>query len=114
MHVLILSFICLLPSEDAYAALHKCLQVDDFELAEETPEKVQRPSKARTPNTASPDALEPQARLSRPLASAERRAVVGIAGLSPVVEHEEPGSVSQLINEARDASPCATGRTDLT
>ena len=93
--------------------LQNCLQVDDFELAEETPEKVQRSSKARTPVTASPNEQEPQVRLSRPVASAEQRAVERIAALSPVVEHEEPTSVSQLTNKVGDASPCATGRSDL-
>ena len=90
------------------------MQVDDFELAEETPEKAPPSySKARTPVAASPDAPEPQARLSRPPASAERRTAEWVTALSPVIEHDELSPCGQpSVQDAAD-SPAATGELEL-
>lgn len=79
---------------------HDCcdLQVDDFELAEETPAKAPPPS--RTPVTASPDPPEPQTRRAKPPASAERRTAEWLTALSPVMEHEEHSPVDHLGSRA--------------
>lgn len=69
-------------------------QVDEFELAEETPVKAS--SSSRTPVTASQDAAEPQARRMKPPASAERRTAEWLSALSPVIEHEEHSPAGQL------------------
>lgn len=78
------------------------LQVDDFELAEETP--VKAPPRSRTRMTASPDAAEPQARRSKPPASAERRTAEWLTALSPVIEHDECSPASQPGTRVADAS----------
>lgn len=70
------------------------VQVDEFELAEETP--VKAPLSSRTPVTASQDAPEPQARRMKPPASAERRTAEWLSALSPVIEHEEHNLAGQL------------------
>lgn len=79
---------------------HDCcdLKVDDFELAEETPAKAPPPS--RTPVTASPDAPQPQARRTKPPASAERRTAEWLTALSPVMEHDALSPVDHLGSRA--------------
>lgn len=83
------------------------LQVDDFELAEETP--IKAPPASRTPVNASPDAVEPQARRTKAPASAERRTAEWLTALSPVIEHDECSPASQLGATVADASLGETG-----
>lgn len=113
-----LSSLDLLCLDEITAATHRhafqcLLQVDDFELAEETP--VKAAPRLRTPVTASPDAAEPQARRLKPPASAEWRTAEWLTGLSPVIEHDEHSPVGQLDTRVADASLGETGvRSRLT
>ncbi|DBA71502.1 TPA: hypothetical protein ACH3X2_011289 [Trebouxia sp. C0005] len=85
-------------------------EVDDFQLAEETPVKAKPNSRSRTPVAASPEASEPQARPARDAASAEQRTAEWVTALSPVLEHDErqsPGAALQT--HAAEASPAEPG-----
>ncbi|KAL0051746.1 hypothetical protein WJX82_001400 [Trebouxia sp. C0006] len=90
-------------------------EVDDFQLAEETPVKAkpkpkEERSRSRTPVAASPEASEPQARPARGAASAEQRTAEWVTALSPVLEHDEhqsPGAA--LKTHATEASPAEPG-----
>ena len=64
------------------------MQVDNFELAEETPFKSKPPARSRTPVISSPES-EPQLCPPRLPASAERRTAEWVTALSPVIEHDE-------------------------
>ncbi len=98
-------------NSNVHVSLH---QVDDFELAEETPVKAHCHSRARTPVSPSPEPSGPQAPPPRPPASAERRTAEWVTALSPVLEHDE-GHTSHspagaVETQALEASPAGTGK----
>ena len=64
------------------------MQVDNFELAEETPVKSKPQARSRTPVATSPES-EPLLCPPRLPASAERRTAEWVTALSPVIEHDE-------------------------
>lgn len=102
-----------LPAPD-HERLRSGCQVDEFQLAEETPEKTRPHARARTPVAASRETQEPQASLARAPASApasaERRTAEWVTALSPVLEHDESQSPANTLKmSAAEASPSDTG-----
>lgn len=102
-----------MPASD-HERLRSGCQVDEFQLAEETPEKTRPHAKARTPIAASRETQESQASLARAPASApasaERQTAEWVTALSPVLEHDEsqsPANTSQML--AAEASPSGIG-----
>lgn len=88
------------------------MQVDEFELAEETPVKKSMPSPA-APQPASPEVTDFQ--LPKVPMSAERRTAEWVTALSPVMESDEgtPGHVGTSSTGTSTAAGASTSSGGL-